>query len=847
MGTVSAAHREKKEMPQIWTKGKELMSKVGRRMGDRMGRRGQAQDALGASVSAIVESLESRQLLSVPNGPFGSAAAPTGAGVNVTWYDNSWDETGFRVERRTAGGTYATVATLGVNATSFSDTSVSVGGQYQYRIRAFSAGGDSGTTETNIVTATSGGGFTGGTAGGSATTVPNGPWSTVATATSATSARITWTSNSNNESGFRILRKTWSGNYSVVGTVGAGVTSWNDTSLSGSTTYTYQIQAYNNVGSSGLSNEGSVTTPAGGGTTTPPPTTVPGNATTVPNGPWGLVTSAGSANSVSLKWSAVSGNESGFRIERKTWSGNYAAVGTVGAGVTYWTDSSVSGSTQYTYRVVAYNNVGDSSYTNESVVSTPAGGGGTTSPGPVPGNATTVPNGPWSLAGSASGSGINLTWADNANNESGFKIERKTPGGSYSQVGTVGAGVTNWTDTAAGVGNTYTYRVKAYNNIGDSAYSNEATVTSSGSGTGGGTGGGSSTWSSAETSGYFTIGIYRQPTTSFGTWKSRGVNTAVDFYDRQDWMTAWIASAHQYGFMEIRNPQANIAADKSDPNLLAYEHSDEPDVNGIPLSTLQAEYAQWKAGNPNVPVLINVAGATVIGQLDQTTDQDYKNMFATADWVSNDVYPISAWGQNSWIDKTQANGNPWGIPDKLNEANAVDKIRQLTGGSKRQFAYVETSWQRLNQVNSGSSRQPTAAEVRGEIWNDVIHGAKGIIYFPQAFNPDTTDATPPDVAAELTNTDAKLTSFAKALNNLSDSQSNFVDLGGGLEGTYRDYNGHRYWFVLNFSHSSTYQSFTLPGLGTGNVEVAGEGRYTWANNGAVTDSFGAYDVHVYRV
>jgi hypothetical protein len=311
-------------------------------------------------------------------------------------------------------------------------------------------------------------------------------------------------------------------------------------------------------------------------------------------------------------------------------------------------------------------------------------------------------------------------------------------------------------------------------------------------------------------------------------------------------MTAWIASAHQYGFMEIRNPQANISSDLSDTNLLAYEHFDEPDVNGIPLSTLQTEYAQWKAGNPNIPVLVNVAGATVIGQLDQTTDQDYKNIFATADWISNDVYPIAAWGQTSWIDKAMPNPNPWGITDKLNEANAVDKIRSLIGG-KRQFAYVETSFQRLNQVNSGSSRQPTAQEVRGEIWNDVIHGAKGIIYFPQAFNPDTTDATPPDVAAELTNTDAKLTSFAKALNNLSDSQSNYLDLGGGLEATYRDYNGHRYFFVLNFSHTGATQKFSLPGLGTQGVEVAGEGRSVSASGGAITDSFGAYDVHVYRV
>ena len=37
---------------------------------------------------------------------------------------------------------------------------------------------------------------------------------------------------------------------------------------------------------------------------------------------------------------------------------------------------------------------------------------------------------------------INLSWTDNANNETGFKIERKTgAGGTYGQIATTGANV----------------------------------------------------------------------------------------------------------------------------------------------------------------------------------------------------------------------------------------------------------------------------------------------------------------------------------------------------------------------------------------------------------------------
>lgn len=68
---------------------------------------------------------------------------------------------------------------------------------------------------------------------------------------------------------------------------------------------------------------------------------------------------------------------------------------------------------------------------------------------------------------------LDLSWTDNANNETGFTIERKTAGGSYAKVATVGANTTKYSDTSAQVGITYYYRVKANGNF-DSGYSNEA-------------------------------------------------------------------------------------------------------------------------------------------------------------------------------------------------------------------------------------------------------------------------------------------------------------------------------------------------------------------------------------
>lgn len=91
-----------------------------------------------------------------------------------------------------------------------------------------------------------------------------------------------------------------------------------------------------------------------------------------------------------------------------------------------------------------------------------------------------TPAAPSNLAGtSPNRTRINLTWTDNANNESGFKIERCTGASctNFAQIATVGANVTSYTNTGLTRNTTYRYRVRATNAGGDSAYSNIATVT----------------------------------------------------------------------------------------------------------------------------------------------------------------------------------------------------------------------------------------------------------------------------------------------------------------------------------------------------------------------------------
>ncbi len=195
--------------------------------------------------------------------------------------------------------------------------------------------------------------------------------------------------------------------------------------------------------------------------TGPPPPTAPA-------APTGLTATAVAASQINLSWADNANDETGYTLERCTGASctNFAPIATLAANTTSYQNTGLAASTTYRYRLFASNSAGNSGYSNVASATTQTGG--------------TAPAAPTGLtATAASSSQINLSWTDNASNETGYIVERCTGASctNFAQIASLAANSTSYQNTGLAASTTYRYRVFASSTAGNSGYSNIASAT----------------------------------------------------------------------------------------------------------------------------------------------------------------------------------------------------------------------------------------------------------------------------------------------------------------------------------------------------------------------------------
>lgn len=185
-------------------------------------------------------------------------------------------------------------------------------------------------------------------------------------------------------------------------------------------------------------------------------------AAVIPKAPSALAATAISATQINLTWVDNAVDETGFELERSTDGLKFVKITDLAANVKTYSNTGLTPSTKYWFRILAKNAAGKSAYSNIA-------------------NATTflvAPNAPANLSAvSVSTTQINVSWVDNALNESSFQLERSLDGVSFTKLADLAANINSFQNTGLNPATTYHYRVRAINAAGASAYTNVDSAT----------------------------------------------------------------------------------------------------------------------------------------------------------------------------------------------------------------------------------------------------------------------------------------------------------------------------------------------------------------------------------
>lgn len=355
-----------------------------------------------------------------------SAQSSGSTSVSLSWTSVT-GATSYNVYRSTtAGGEGSVPLATGTTSTSYSDSGLTSGTAYYYKVVAVGPAGE--------------GAFSNEASAAPGSTALPAP--TLKGTSGATTNALTWSAVAGATS-YNLYRSTGGSYYGTLYQQGLTVTTFSDTGLTAGTAYTYYIDAVNISGQGSQSNSVSLT---------------PGSATLAAP----VLAASTSGTYISLSWTSVTGATS-YNLYRSTTAGGEGSIPykinvTSGTGTSF-SDSGLTTGTTYYYTVVPVGPGGEGMASNEA--SATVG----TAPLVAP-----------ILKGVAGATSAALTWNAVAGATS-YNLYRSAAGSYYGTLYKQGLTATSFADSGLTTGTAYSYYVNAVNTSGQGAQSNTVSLT----------------------------------------------------------------------------------------------------------------------------------------------------------------------------------------------------------------------------------------------------------------------------------------------------------------------------------------------------------------------------------
>lgn len=275
-----------------------------------------------------------------------SASAVSSTAIRLTWFMGSTNGVNsYEIYRAEDSDTnpFSLIATLNqATPTEYTDTGLTTGKTYFYKVRAFLASGPS--DFSNIVSA-----FIG--------NIPNQPTGLIATANGFDTVDLVWVDNATDELGFKVERASiFEGGFIEIANLNENATEFTDSNVLPNVRYNYRVRAFGREGNSGYTNDSAATTAIN--------PTIP-----TPFAPINLEAVAVSQTQINLTWDYTTDPFVIYFIERSLDGVNFAEIAQFIsqdpiATKTYFDTQGLSPGVTYFYRVRASTGGGLSDYSN---------------------------------------------------------------------------------------------------------------------------------------------------------------------------------------------------------------------------------------------------------------------------------------------------------------------------------------------------------------------------------------------------------------------------------------------------------------------------------------------------